>query len=137
MNKGSDTDSGFSFKINSIKNIKKLGQVFSVILYLILVILLIGFNNAHLYLTRMNLSILSELIFIAVPFLILFYAYRKLKFLYYTYLFSIGYFLLSFSIVKDVNSEQLSQLGYSNIDTAIAIIAWILLFILMNLPGKY
>ncbi len=118
-------------------DIKKLGQILSGVLYIILVILIVGFNNSLLYLTNMNLEILSELAFMAVPFLILFYAYRKLKFLYYSYFFSAGYFLLTFSIVKDINTELLREIGYSNIDIAIAIISWVLLFILINLPRKY
>lgn len=123
---------------HKLKNdIKKLGQILSGVLYIILVILIVGFNNSLLYLTNMNLEILSELAFMAVPFLILFYAYRKLKFLYYSYFFSAGYFLLTFSIVKDINTELLREIGYSNIDIAIAIISWVLLFILINLPRKY
>lgn len=118
-------------------DIKKLGQILSGVLYIILVILIVGFNNSLLYLTNMNLEILSELAFMAVPFLILFYSYRKLKFLYYSYFFSAGYFLLTFSIVKDINTELLREIGYSNIDIAIAIISWVLLFILINLPRKY
>ncbi|MFW5994280.1 MAG: hypothetical protein ACOCQF_03955 [Halanaerobiaceae bacterium] len=130
-------DSKLSFKNREINKIKKLGQIISAILYIILIILIIGFNNSLLYITRMNLAILSELIFMAVPFLILFYAYRKLKFLYYSYIFSAGYFLLTFNIIKDVNTEALQQLGYSNIDILIALIGWAVLLVLMYLPWRY
>lgn len=120
-----------------IKDIKKAGQTIAIILYVILVILTVGFNNILLYFTDINLTILSELIFMAVPFIILFYSYRKLKFLYYSYFFSAGYFMLTFSILNEVNTEQLQQLGYGNIDMAIGIIGWLLLFVLIYLPWKY
>lgn len=126
-----------SFKTKNIKIIKKIGQIISVILYIILIIIMIGFNNALLYLTNLNLTILSELIFMAVPFMILFYAYYKLKFLYYSYFFSVSYFLLTFNIIKDINTTALQQLGYGNIDILIAVLGWGLLFVLMYLPWRY
>ena len=134
MAKDSDSSSLLNLKI---KDIKKAGQTIAIILYVILVILTVGFNNILLYFTDINLTILSELIFMAVPFIILFYSYRKLKFLYYSYFFSAGYFMLTFSILNEVNTEQLQQLGYGNIDIAIGIIGWLLLFVLIYLPWKY
>ena len=134
MAKDSDSSSLLNLKI---KDIKKAGQTIAIILYVILVILTVGFNNILLYFTDINLTILSELIFMAVPFIILFYSYRKLKFLYYSYFFSAGYFMLTFSILNEVNTEQLQQLGYGNIDMAIGIIGWLLLFVLIYLPWKY
>lgn len=131
-----DTDSSSILNLK-IKDIKKAGQTIAIILYVILVILTVGFNNILLYFTDINLAILSELIFMAVPFIILFYSYRKLKFLYYSYFFSAGYFMLTFSILNEVNTEQLQQLGYGNIDIAIGIIGWLLLFVLIYLPWKY
>jgi len=137
MAKDLKSSNSSSFKTQEINKVKKLGQIISIILYLILIIIVIGFNNSLLYITSINLAILSELIFIAVPFIILFYAYRKLKFLYYTYFFSAGYFLLTFNIIKDVNTINLQQLGYSNIDIIIAVIGWALLLVLMYLPWRY
>jgi len=124
-------------KINQVKDIKKTGQFLSIILYIILVILTVGFNNTLLYFTSMNLEIFIELIFLALPFIILFFSYTMLEILYYTYFFGIGYFMLTFSIINEVYTDQLQQLGYGNIDIAIGIIGWILLVILMYLSWKY
>lgn len=134
-----DTDSSIisKLKLNKVKDIKKSGQILSIILYIILVILTVGFNNTALYFTNINLAILSELIFMAVPFMVLFYSYSKLKFLYYTYFFSAGYFMLTFSFINEINTDQLQQLGYGNIDIAIGTIGWILLLGLIYLPWRY
>ena len=137
MENNTEPDNQLNFKIKKPKDIRKIGQILSVILYIILIILTVGFSNTYLYFTSMNLAILSELIFMAFPFMVLFYAYRKLKLLYYSYFFSAGYFMLTFSIISDVNTERLQQLGYSNIDILIGVIGWALLIVLIYLPWKY